>query len=582
MSPALSPARRQRARRDHLVVCGGDALAFRMVEELTVRYGERVTVILCSASRSHGPQITALPGVRVVERPEADRAALLEADLGSARGLALLDQDDLGNFHAALRAQEINPDLRLVIAIFNTGLGERIRTFFADCAVLSESAMSAPAFVAAALGEPAPSHVRLSGRTLYVARRDNVSAEHIVCGLAASADAGEPDLRPPAEATAGLVLAVADGTPRNPLERQRRRPLTAALRLGRTLFGHRIGAAFAAVIAVLVIGFVLLSAVSHFSAADALYLTLLDAAGTAVTSPQLPATEKVAQFLLTFDGLAFLPLLTVAIVGARLTGSVAGAERPVSDHVIVAGLGNMGTRIVGQLHDLGVSVICVDKSETAAGLALARRLGLKVVIGETHREETLRAAGIDTCQALVSVTNSDIVNLETALHARALADTPRVVVRLYDEDLALRVQQTISNTISRSVSYLAAPVFAAAILDHQVLRTIAVGRHVLVIADVPVGNGAELTGRPIGDIHDRGALRVIALRRASGGELDWAPRQDYRLAARDRIFVLATRAGLSTVLQRADSGAPSALSLSGNRTSLTDRNWVSPNEGGQS
>src|SRR5450631_3777951 len=192
MSPALSPARRQRARRDHLVVCGGDALAFRMVEELTVR---------------------------VVERPEADRAALLEADLGSARGLALLDQDDLGNFHAALRAQEINPDLRLVIAIFNTGVGERIRTFFADCAVLSESAMSAPAFVAAALGEPAPSHVRLSGRTLYVARRDDVSAEHIVCGLAASADAGEPDLRPPAEATAGLVLAVADGTPRNPLER---------------------------------------------------------------------------------------------------------------------------------------------------------------------------------------------------------------------------------------------------------------------------------------------------------------------------------------------------------------------------
>jgi len=203
MSPALSPARRQRARRDHLVVCGGDALAFRMVEELTVRYSERVTVILRSASRSHGPQLTALPGVRVIERPEADRAALLEADLGSARGLALLDQDDLGNFHAALRAQEINPDLRLVIAIFNTGVGERIRTFFADCAVLSESAMSAPAFVAAALGEPAPSHVRLSGRTLYVARRDDVSAEHIVCGLAASADAGEPDLRPPAEATAG-------------------------------------------------------------------------------------------------------------------------------------------------------------------------------------------------------------------------------------------------------------------------------------------------------------------------------------------------------------------------------------------
>jgi hypothetical protein len=34
------------AGRGHLVVCGDDALAARMVEELTVRYGEQVTVIL--------------------------------------------------------------------------------------------------------------------------------------------------------------------------------------------------------------------------------------------------------------------------------------------------------------------------------------------------------------------------------------------------------------------------------------------------------------------------------------------------------------------------------------------------------
>jgi Trk K+ transport system NAD-binding subunit len=555
----MSPALRQRARRDHLVVCGGDALAFRMVEELTVRYAERVTVILRSADRSHGPQIAQLPGVRIIERLEADRAAFLEADLGSARGLALLDQDDLGNFHAALRAQEINPHLRLVIAIFNSGLGERIRTFFSDCAVLSESAMSAPSFVAAALGEPAPSHVRLSGRTLYVARREDVSAEHIVCGLASSLEASEPDLRPADQAATGLVLAVADGTPRNPLERQRRHPLSAALRMGHSLFGHRIGAAFAALIGVLVIGFILLDTAGHYSTGNALYLTLLDAAGSAVTSSRLSTTEKVAQFLLTFDGLAFLPLVTAAVVGARITGSVAGAERPVRDHVIVAGLGNVGTRIVGQLHDLGVDVVCVEKSESAAGLAMARRLGLKVVIGETHREETLRAAGIDSCQALVSVTNSDIVNLETALHARALAESPRVIVRLYDDDLALRVQQTISNTISRSVSYLAAPVFAAAMLDHQVLRNIAVGRHVLVIADVPVGSDAELAGRRIRDVHEQSTIRVIALRRPGAQRVDWSPSQDYCLAVRDRIYVLATRAGLSTVLRQAGS-TPSALS----------------------
>ncbi len=137
-----------------------------MVEELALRYGEEVTVILPSAQRGQGPRMARLPGVRLIERSELDHQAFLAADVPSARAIALLHQDDLGNFHAALRAQELNADLRLVVAIFNTSLGERIRTFFTDCAVMSESSMAAPSFVAAALGEPTPSHVRLAGRTL--------------------------------------------------------------------------------------------------------------------------------------------------------------------------------------------------------------------------------------------------------------------------------------------------------------------------------------------------------------------------------------------------------------------------------
>ena len=305
--------------------------------------------------------------------------------------------------------------------IFNTGLGERMRSFFPDCAVLSSSSMAAPSFVAAALGEPAPSHVRLAGRTLFVARPGEAGAAHLVCGLATAGAPGQPRLLPPDQDLADLVLAVADGTPRNPLTRPRRRPLRAIADLPRMLFGYKLALVFLALFGVLVAGFVLLATAGGYSPANALYLTFLDAAGAAVTNPRLSAPEKVAQFMLTFDGMAFLPVVTAAVVGARLTGSVRSKERPLSGHVIVAGLGNVGTRVAGQLHDLGVGVVCVDRDENAAGIRLARQLGLRVVIGETTREETLRAAGIRTSQALVSVTNSDIVNLETALHARALA-----------------------------------------------------------------------------------------------------------------------------------------------------------------
>ncbi len=550
----MSPVqRRLNHYRDHLIVCGDDPLAFRIVEELTARYSERVTVILPSRERSTAPRIARLPGVRVIERAELDSGAFADAQVQSARALALLSQDDLGNFHAALRAQDLNRDLRLVVRIFNTGLGERMRAFFYDCAVLSGSSMAAPSFVAAALGEPTPSHVRLAGRTLYVARRGETDAAQFVCGLAVTEDGVSPRLLPPDEQTADLVLAVADGTPRNPLARQRRRPLQAGMRILHTLFGHKLGMVFLALFAVLVCGFILLATFGGFSLTNSLYLTFLDAAGAAVSDPSLSAPEKVAQFLLTFDGMAVLPVVTAAVVGARLTGSLHSTERLVSDHVIVAGLGNVGTRIVGQLHDLGVDVVCVDKNENAAGMSMARRLGLRVVIGETHREETLRAAGITTSQALVSVTNSDIVNLETGLHARALAADLRLVLRLTDEDLAERVQKTVGNTISRSVSYLAAPAFAAAMLEHQVLRTIPVGRHVLLIAEVQVGPASELAGQSVEDVHQEGELRLIAIQPKGASGVDWSPRRDYPISPQDRLYVLATREGLSQVLARSQT-----------------------------
>jgi Trk K+ transport system NAD-binding subunit len=538
------------AQHDHFIVAGDDSLACRVVTELTTNYSQRVTVLLKSREEGEGPRIARLPGVRVIERPGLGSEAFTDAQVQTARALAILGSDDLANFHAALRAQELNPGLRLVVAVANTRLGERMRAFFPDCAVLSTSDMAAPSFVAAALGEPAPSHVRVASRTLYVVRRAGVNARHILCGFGSTDDPLSRRLLPPEEEGADIVLAVADGEPRNPLTRRRRRPLRATLRLLRLLAGNKLGVAFLTLFSVLVAGFILLATAARYPVTDALYLTFLDAAGAAVTNPGLSAPEKIAQFLLTFDGMAFLPVVTATVVGARLTGSLHGRELPMTDHVIVAGLGAVGSRIVGQLRDLGVPVVGIDKNERASGVALARRLGARVIIGETHREETLRTAGITTCQSLVSVTSSDTVNLETALQARALAGNVRVVLRLTDDDLAARVQDTLGLTISRSVPYLAAPAFAAAMLDHQVLRTIPLGRHVLLIADVPVAAGADLAGRPLEEVHRAGQARVIALRRADAAEAEWSPAREYMVSPGDRLYVLATRAGLSRVLAR--------------------------------
>src|SRR5262245_2625478 len=83
-----------RAQRDHFVVCGANTLTYRLVEELAMRYGAQVTVIMSAAQRRTGQDFSDLVGVRVITADRLDDKAFLSAGLREASGLALTEQDD--------------------------------------------------------------------------------------------------------------------------------------------------------------------------------------------------------------------------------------------------------------------------------------------------------------------------------------------------------------------------------------------------------------------------------------------------------------------------------------------------------
>jgi Trk K+ transport system NAD-binding subunit len=548
--PTVSLRRSPRPRR--FVVCGDNPLAYRLVNELVTRFGAEVTVVLPRRDRNQGPLLGQLPGVRLVEAAQPDDAALRAAGVPDARALALVNQDDVGNIHAALRAHDLNPELRMVIRMFNTSLGFRIRTLFQDCAVLSDSAMAAPSFVAAALGEVAPSHVRLPGRTLYVARKDDVPVSQVVCGLA-DMSGGVTRLLPADQDTADLVLALADGAPDEELGGQRQGRATALMRRARFLLGNNLVRLVVALVGLIVLGYVLMATVGHAGWGGALYQTLLDAAGDAIPDKALRVFDRALQLVVTLSGLALIPVATAVVVDGLVRARLADPAPDPSlfgDHVIVVGLGNVGTRVVAQLHDLGVPVICVDADENARGVALARRLGVPVVFGDATRDDTLRAVSVANARALLLLTSSDVANLETALQGRTHREDLRVVLRLFDDDLAERVERSLGIAISRSVSRLAASSFAAAMVERQVIGTMSIGRAAMMIAEVPVIAGSPLDGEPVRRADEPYEARVIALQRRGVGLLDWKPDQDYPLAPQDRLTVVATRAGLGRLLAR--------------------------------
>lgn len=554
----------------HFVVCGDDPLALRVCDELVTRYQARIAVVMPAKQANYGPRIAALPGVRIVEAPRLDAETLHAAGIRTATAIAMVRQDDVGNIQAALLAQELQPGIRVVIRMFNIGLGQTIRPLLGDCAVLSDAEMAAPAFVAAALGQVTRTSVRLPGRTLFAARRDDVAPGDVVCGLADTSGT-EPILLPADQSRADLVLAAATGNAAaagtagipdavGGTRRMRRRPVASALGLLRSLVSRKLRIAALALVGLLVVGTGLLAALDDgLNVWQAAYVTILNAVGGANADLTLSAPEKLVQTATTLVGLAMIPVITAAVVdaavNARLALALGRLRGPVAGHVVVVGLGNVGTRIIRYLHEAGVQVVAIDRAPTALGAAVARELGIPLIVGDAGRDATLRAASVRTARALVVVTTDDVANLEAALTARQARDDLRVVLRLFDGDFAHRVERTFGITSSRSVSYLAAPVFAAAMLERDVIGTVPVGRRLLLIAQVLVAAGSVLDGAPLSVAYDIAELRVIALVSADGGSAVWAPPPDRRLAPGERLVVVATRAGLGALVGRTITAA---------------------------
>jgi Trk K+ transport system NAD-binding subunit len=533
-------------------VCGGDALALRLAEELITRYEGDVTVVLPSARTGHGPLIADIPGAVVIEANRVDARALRQAEIHRAAAVALVAQDDAGNVDLALLARELNPKIRVVLRMFNMNLGAGVRELLGDCEVLSTSEIAAPAFVAAALDERAPTYVDISGHTLIVARREDVRPEHVVCGLAITGG-DEPETLPAEQDLADIVLATnPPPLPDEPQRRLSRHPIRAMY----LLISRRIGYVFAVLGAILLVASIVLVAATDLRPWPAFYVALVTTLGGADPDLASTTTQQVLQAALTVVGIALIPVLTATvvevIVNARLARATGVLVDPLSDHVVVVGLGNVGTRVIQALHGRGFAVVGIEQDEQARGVQVARQLGIRVVIGDASNPGTLRSAGVEHCRSVVVLSKDDVTNLETALLARSIHRDVPVVMRLFDGDFADRVQRAFGINVSRSVSYLAAPAFAAAMIGPHAIDSIPIQRRVLLVAEIPVRAHSPLEGMPASELRLGTGVRLIGVRTGNRQQILWAPLRGRQFVHTDTLIVVATRAGLGEIITLAN------------------------------
>jgi len=536
-------------------------------------------------------------GIRLMEAAEPSEAALAEAGVERADALALVYDDDETNIRAALTARRLNPRLRLVLRLYNRRLGQHIEAlldqaaalaagsadgdsadgsgFDASTTVLSDADTAAPALAATALTGTSKV-LQTGGLLLRAVERPpagaGVSAAPGLATLALLSPTDPTDTTGPGGDQGPTLLpdaaAVRDGGERTTVVLEQVSYAGPALPDGRgvmpwfaSLFSRRLRWSLAGMVGCVVALAVALWLVTGIHPLRAFYLTLLDL--FAIDDPAIGQSvgRQILQLLSGLAGLLLLPVLLAAVLEAlgtfRTVSSLRKPPRGLGGHVVLLGLGKIGTRVLTRLRELNIPVVCVESDPEARGLATARRLRVPVVLGDVTQEGVLEAAKIHRAHALLAVTSADTTNLEAVLYARAVRPDLRVVLRLYDDDFATAVYRTLraahpgASTRSRSVSHLAAPAFAGAMMGRQILGAFPVERRVLLFAAVEVGGHPQLEGKTVGQAFRAGSWRVLA-REESGDApgLTWDLPDTYVLQPSDRVVLAATRRGLAELLGR--------------------------------
>jgi voltage-gated potassium channel Kch len=555
-----------------LVLVGADALAARLVGELAKlvsagsakaserRWGKAdrapefpVTVLVSGES---GPFVELLrgSGARVVTGSARDMDVLEAAGVGNAAALVLLEDDDVLNLHAALAAREINSEIRLVIRMFDERLASRVRGLFGPgCAVLSASAIAAPSFVDAALGD-GQQLIEVAGRTLNAGPPATVIGPPLAVLARTDPEAADgTELLPDQDSDVELVLG--EPVVRTLLRRPNRMRLPsgfarwASSRLRWTLGG------FCALVAAGTVVFHQALGLGWLNACYAMVSAL-----TTGAPDDLGKHGEVTLFTAgaMLAGVVLIALITAFAVDDLVSNRLAAAFGPpvgrVSGHVVVCGLGTVGLRMVEQLRASGVPVVGIEREPDALVVATARRLRVPIVRGDASDETTLRHARAERAQSVVAMTDDDHANIEVGLAVWALDQHIRIVLRLFDQDLSDRITGALPQAVSLSVSAAAAPVFLAAILGREVRAAIGHGRRVLLVAELPVGEGSSAEGAPLSAFDRAGEVRIFGHlpkpARAVPAAPAWAPDLTTAVRAGDAVLLVATRAGLTDALLR--------------------------------
>ena len=393
-----------------VVVCGLGRFGLQVVESLR-SCGCQVTVVSDESTSPERIERASVAGARMVTGDFRTPSARRAANVATAQAVVLTSASDVDNLEAALEIRGESPHVRVVMRHSQPQLSRRFEADFGITAALAPADLAADAFVEAALAAPSATAPSPADRRIRLPRRP-IRTEFLAIPL--------------------LLVGIY---------------ATAIVVFRSTLGLSWIDATYFATTVVTTVGF-----------GD---INLLEA----------PAWVKLFGVGLMFAGVLLIALTASLLAVFVVTGTADRLRnefraRRLRNHVVVCGLGSVGTAVARDLYDRGSLVVVIDPT---ADDELHRETNPRcpVIVGDATRPVILHRAGIERARALIACTSNDALNLEIGLTAQSVAESSRngrplrLVLRCFDADLARRIHAVSSNYTLLSEATIAADVFVA-------------------------------------------------------------------------------------------------------------------------
>jgi Trk K+ transport system NAD-binding subunit len=386
-------------------------------------------------------------------------------DGGYATIVVATDQDDV-NLHLALAALERFPGVRLVVRIDSASLARGLQDRLPDAIILCPPELAASSFAAVTVHPSLQGALMLQDR-LHVLWETSEPPEGAQV-LVNDHEGHHLILAPWDDVRHWLAADAGQAAP------------PAAREPGRSGYGvakpWRLDlvavTAMAILASLLLFGTVFFSQVKDLSVIDAFYFTATTIA--TVGYGDISLHDSGVGTKLVGVGMMFAGVLSLAVMTALVTDVVFRRRQAMArghrlsrrkGHVVLCGLGRLGTGILAMLDLMGETVVAIEPAPHPVVAATLLQSGTHLIEGDATHPESLEYANLHQARALVAATDDDLTNIKIALTAVAVRPAIRLVLRIFTPELARRSQAVLGFGRSLNAWHLAAEAFAAAVIE---------------------------------------------------------------------------------------------------------------------